>query len=150
MVLSDRSSIHCAAMANDVASVILEMLPTSAVWLVVYRDYNHEEGFCARKATNGFFFRHFGGDRHSVNTNLCDAKELYCATASGSAKQLWALASTMHRPRGLEIVYLPVKEGVRDVGSSEVVWRVGSAPVEKKDFLEQIASLLETLEDVRI
>lgn len=137
-------------MAQDVAGAIMDQLPTSTVWLTVYRDYNHEEGFCVRKGANGFFFRHFGGDRHNVDTKICDAKELYCATVEETANQLWALVNTLARPRGLELVYIPITKSARNVTTSTEKWRVGSASVDKEPFMNQTMPLLETLEVMRM
>ena len=138
-------------MANDVAAAILQELPRSSVWLVVYRDYNHEEGIAVRKRNNGFGFRHFGGDRHNVNVSLVTATEIYCMTLKDAVAQLWALANVLSRPRGLELVYVPDGRISATIAQTSTVWRVGTATMETQEaFAAQMTPLLDTLESVRM
>jgi len=137
-------------MAADVAAAILQELPTSTVWLAVYRDYNHEEGVCVRKANNGFLFKHFGGDRHNVNVYLRDAAECF-SPAPTAATLLWSLINTLHKPRGLELVYVPHSESLKMVSSAPALFRIASAEISSMDaFIEQVGPLLDTLETVRM
>lgn len=126
--------------------------PSSPVWLAVYRDYNHEEGFCARASQGGFFVRRFGGDRHSVDTRMCDSEEVYCETVKSTAEVMWGLLNMLIRPRGVEVVYVPVLDKQRNVSSSERVWRIGSlAEDSNRDrVLQCLSPLLETLAGVKM
>lgn len=136
-------------MARDVAAAIMDELPNSSVWLVVYRDYNHQEGFATRKANNGFYFKHFGGDRHNVNVFLKDAPEIYCSS-SKAPLHLWSLTNTLSRPRGLELVFMP-QAADATLPSECTLWRVGSVNIATKDeFLTQVTPLMETLESVKM
>ena len=137
-------------MANDVAAAIVDALPTSSVWLVIYRYYNHEEGIATRKADNGFYFKHFGGDRHNVCVHLQDAPEIYCASTQSAANHLWSLVNVLKRPQGLEFVFLPQTPALNLVSESQTVWKIGTAEWEKESFLVQVLPLLETLEHVRM
>ena len=132
-------------MANDIANAILEELPTSSVWLVVYRQYSHEEGMMVRKCDNGFYFKHFGSEGCRVHyMAICDAPETYCCALNDAAVHLWTLANVLHQDnRGLELAYMP------RVCEEKTVWRIHTAATDsKEDFVAQVTPLLETLESV--
>lgn len=137
-------------MANDIAHAILEELPQSAVSLVIYRDYNHEEGFAVRKSNNGFYFKHFGGDRHNMHVNMCDANETYSSPIENAVNHLWALVNMLNRPRGLELVYVPNRRDLKTISQAPTIWRIGMAASEKESFVTQMTLLFETLDYVKM
>lgn len=139
-------------MANeDTARQVVVDAPTSSVWLVVYRDYNAEEGFCVRHADGGFYVKRFGGERTSASVCIHSSQEIYLRSAPTAVAQMWALVNGLHKEKGLEVVYIPIQENLRTASLSEATWRVGPANVDSRVlFVSQMQPLLETLGDVRM
>ena len=137
---------------NDLAQTVLECLPTSTVWLLVYRDYNHEQGVRVRFANNAFYLKPFGSDGQDTVQRLDQGIDVVCRNASTATQQLYALVNAIHHDhRKMRIAYVPESTTAQSSGCFPHKSLIGTARLNSLDaFKLQLEPIVANLSHLSV
>lgn len=138
-------------MARDVAEQIVAQLERSHVAVVLHRAENHAQGIAVRSGENGFLLTMYGGAEHRDVASLANGEELFFASATEAAAQMFALARMFDKGNGLRMFYVrvPYTDAIPQQPTSTYV-RLHVRDMESERFTDQFAPILRAVAGARL
>lgn len=138
-------------MARDVAEQIVAQLERSHVAVVLHRAENHAQGIAVRSGENGFLLTMYGGAEHRDVASLANGEELFFASATEAAAQMFALARIFDKGNGLRMFYVrvPYTDAIPQQPTSTYV-RLHVRDMESERFTDQFAPILRAVARARL